>query len=285
MRISKGFIILFSAAFFWAISIILTRLVLKAGENAYTLNFMSCLFTLPYWIWILRENTPSLRRFTPFDWKLVIAMGTISGFLSSIIEVFAIKYGQAVNYAFLNRTTVLFTIIFAYIFLGEEITRKKVILLIMILTGAYLLTTQGRMMHISIGDIFTLIQASLIAFGNTVLGKMSSKTINPNVAAGMTSIIGIVGGFILALIFGAIHWPTMATIIFGIAILSTAITHLRFFAYQYVSASFCTMIFSFTPVFVCIMAFLFLGESLTMIQLIGGALTVIAGIFVEKLNL
>ena len=46
-----------------------------------------------------------------------------------------------------------------------------------------------------------------------------------------------------------------------------------------------TMIFSLTPIFVALLAIPLLKETLTPIQVIGGALIILAGIGVEKLKI
>ena len=174
---------------------------------------------------------------------------------------------------------------FAYIFLGERLTLKKIVLAGVILFGSYLLVTKGQKLSFSTGDIFTLTEAALIALGNTVLGKMAVKRMSTNLSASAAYLIGIIPLSLIALFNHAIYWPKSISLIILLAGSYIFLTMVRFRAYQYASAAYLTMMYSLTPVFVSIMAIALLDETMTPIQLIGGGLIVLAGVGVEKLKI
>ena len=62
-------------------------------------------------------------------------------------------------------------------------------------------------------------------------------------------------------------------------------TTFRFKAYKHASASYVTMIVSLTPLIVLLLAIPILGEKITLIQMFGGILIILAGVFVEKLKI
>ena len=117
------------------------------------------------------KQKEAAKKITRYDLTILLGMGLISTVGIGITEALALRYSQAINYSFLIRTVILFTFLFAYIFLGEKLTLKKIVLAIVILFGSYLLIAQGQKLVFSAGDIFTLIEAALIALGNTVLGE------------------------------------------------------------------------------------------------------------------
>ncbi len=282
---SKKFLYTFSGAFFWAIAILFTKIILKNGENTYNLVFWTILLACPFWIYIFSKNIKEFKTISRKSYWILIGMGLIGSMAVNIIEMFAIKYSQAINYSFLIRSVVLFTIIFAFVFLGEKITWKKILITFFILAGAYLLTTSGKIIHLSSGDIFTLIEALLLSFGNTILGKMATKRMSSDLSASASYIIAVLPMTLIALFMGAIAMPKAPIFLILLTISNIFGTTFRFKAYKNASASYVTMIYSFTPVIVLFLAIPFLGETITPIQIIGGVLIILAGIFVEKLKI
>jgi drug/metabolite transporter (DMT)-like permease len=282
---SKGFIFTFSAALGWAISIVIARFVLRAGENAYNVAFWTTVLATPYWLYILLRKKTELKNITKKDWSLLLGMGLVSTIGVNITEAFALKYSPAMNYSFLIRSVILFTILFAYLFLGEKLTLKKITLAILILTGAYLLTTKGQLIAFTLGDIFTLSEAALIALGNNVFGKMATNRMSTDLSASGSFLIGVVPLALIALMNNAVAIPKSFSLILLLTLIYVILTNLRFNAYKHATASYVTMVFSFTPVFVSFMAIPLLQETMAPIQIAGGVLIVLAGIAVEKLKI
>ena len=154
----------------------------------------------------------------------------------------------------------------------------------LLLIGAYLVTTKGQAISLTRGDLFTLLQAALIALGNNVLGKMATNRMSVALTASSSVLIGFIPKIIIAVSFTQIVFPSRTISIISLAVVYILLTQLRFNAYKNASASYVTMVFSFTPVFVFVMAVLFLKESLTPVQIVGGSLIILAGILVEKLK-
>ena len=265
----------FLAALTWAISIVMARYIFGLGENAYNVAFWTTVLAVPYWIYILSRQSKELKESTKQNYLILLGMGLVSTIGVSITEAFALKYSPAVNYAFLIRTVILFTMVFAYLFLGEKFTLKKVILAILILSGAYLLTTKGQLIAFTRGDIFTLIEAALIALGNNVFGKMATNRMSTNLSASGSFLIGVLPLAGLAYFNQAIAMPKSFLLISILTLLYILITVFRFNAYKHASATYVTMVFSFTPVFVSFMAIPILKEVLTPIQIAGGVLIVL----------
>lgn len=286
MKLSKGFIFSSITAISWAVLIIITRMILASGGNPYSLALWTEIFAIPYWLflgWKRRHLAIKLKR---TDMEILIAMGLISTFGVGITEIFALKYTPAATYSFLIRFLVVFTVIFAAIWLKETITKKKIILVSLILAGAFFLTGNGALPILTIGVFFTLLEAALIAFGNNVLGKISTNRMDANLAAVGMFTVGLLPTALLALFNHATALPSAPVILVAsITCLSIILTTTRFQAYKHASATYVTMIMSFTPVFVSILAFFFLRETLTLMQLLGGGLIVLSGILVEKLKI
>jgi drug/metabolite transporter (DMT)-like permease len=284
MKVSQGFIFTFIAAFGWAVTISLSKLTFQGGENVYTLALWTELFALPFWLYFLISNKRELRSIPKMGIYVLLGMG-LNGIILTFLEPLAIKYSTAINYSFLIRSVLLFTVIFAVIFLNETLTRKKVVLVILTLIGAYLLTTKGQLISLSLGDGLTLLEAALIAFGNNILGKLSTKNMSTNIASAGSYFVGVLPVVGIAIMKNAATVPKFPLLLLIITFFSILITVTRFRAYRHASASYVTMVFSFTPVFVTLFAYLFLHEVITPIQVVGGGLMVLAGIATEKLKI
>lgn len=284
-RLSPGLKFSLLASLSWAVSITLTRTILTTGgENAYTLAYWSTILATPFWGYMLFRNKSEVTTLKRKDVYLFIVMGLVGTVGVSIVQSLALATSSAVNYAFLIRMVTVFTILFAAALLHERITKKKGVLVILILAGAYLLTTQGQSIALSVGDIYTLLQAALLAV-NTILGKIATNRMSANVSAA--------GKFFASFLpFTLITWyqqglgtPHAILPVLLLTGVSIVVTTTLFQAFKHATASYVTMIMSFTPVFVSLLAFFFLKESLAPVQLVGGGLIVLAGILVEKLKI
>ncbi|HUD18987.1 MAG TPA: DMT family transporter [Patescibacteria group bacterium] len=283
---SSGFRYATIAAIVWAIAIILERILLHQTSNlTLTVAIWASIFELPYWMIKAFQFRRDIRSLNAKAWGVLLGIALVSSVGVTITEVYALTYSPAVNYSFLIRTVILFTILEAYIFLKEPLTKKKIILAVVILVGSYFLTTKGRVLSLSTGDILTITEALLISLGNNVLGRIAAKIVHSDVAASVSTLLGFIPLLIVTWWQHALVIPSGIPLIIALTICQILITTFRYRALKESSASFVTMIFSLTPVIVSVLAFSFLGESLTLIQIFGGLLIIAAGIGVEKLKI
>jgi len=283
--ISKKFFFGFSAAFFWAISIVVSRYVFQRGEDPYTMVLWTSLGAVPIWLYYAGKNQ---KQIYSLDKRVLLSLAVIgiAGSIGvSLMEVLALKYTTAINFSFLIRSVVVFTIFFAFVAFKEQITLKKLILVILTILGSFFLITKGQSLSLQRGDIFTLIEAAMIAFVNNILIKYTVSKIHPDFSAAMSFFIGLAPIIVFAYFANAIKWPLSWSVILIVVVCDVLLAQSRNRAYQLGTASFVTMMMSFTPVLVTLMAFLFLHESMTPVQLAGGILIVSAGVAAEKLKI
>lgn len=281
----KGFLLAFGAATTWAVAIIITRILLKDGAQIYNISFWTTVVELPFFLVLFLKNRKEFIE-VPKSHKLVLlAMGIISGVGVGLVEYFALTYSPAINFSFLIRSVTLFTVVFAYFFLGEKLTKAKILLVVIIIAGSYLLTTNGKHLAFNIGDLFTILEAMLIAIGNNILGKVATQRMSSNLSASAAFLIAVLPLLVIAAINKGIYVPDALWLIVLLGVVNIILALFRFYSYRHLSASAITMVYSFTPVFVSIMAIFLLGESLSIVQFIGGALIVVAGALVTKLRI
>jgi drug/metabolite transporter (DMT)-like permease len=282
IKFDKGFYFSLLGAILWAISIILSRFILAGKENVSSVLFWITCIGLPFWIFIFIKNRDDFKKLKNNDFLIIGGIILVSGIAQTIVDLFALKYDPAINYSFLIRLVVLFTFIFAAIFLNEKLTKGKILLAFVLIFGAFLLVTNGKVITMGVGDILTILDAALVSFGNTILGKMAAARMKPMLAASLAGIGGFLPKIVIALYMGqtvGVHnfWLLILLGFLGIAAISV-----RYTTYKYASASLITVMLSLTPVFVLIMAIPLLGESISTAQAIGGVLIIGASIFALK---
>ena len=269
----------------WTISILLIKHILNQGENGYNLVFWATLLGLPYWLYIFSKRSKKIKQINKIDILILLGIGLINTAAVNFIEIFAIKYTQTINYSFLIRTITIFTIIFAWIFLKEKLTKEKIILTFVIILGSYLLITNGQLLQYQLGDLLTILEAALISFGGIILGKMAIKRMGREFSSSAGILIGMLPVTLTAWFNNAIAIPQLPLFIIFLATSNALLIVFRYKSYQIASASYVTMIFSLTPILVLITAIPLFGESLGLIQIFGGVLIIATSFFVEKLKI
>jgi len=246
--VRPAFLLSLTAALVWACQIVLFRYQITIGENPYTLALWSTAIELPFWLWMLFHKKEEVKRLKPKVLGVFAVIGFGSAIAIGLMENLALANTTATNFAFLIRTVVLFTILFSAFFFKEPITKKKLIMTITILTGAYFLNVQSGQFTLKMGDVYTLIEAASIAFFTNILIKIMVTKTNPDFAAGMQYVMG---SFFLAGIFIYQQTPLFlhnVPLLILYAIIGITFARLRNRAFQHATSTFVTMIMSFTPV-------------------------------------
>jgi len=281
-NLGKGFYYSLAGAFLWAASIILLRFILNSGESVFSVMFWNVIIGFPFWLAIFLKNIREIKKLTRKDYLILAGIVLVSSVTQTLVDMLAVKYSPAINYSFLMRTVVIFTFIFAYILLKEKLSKGKIIIAATILFGAYLLTADGQSISFTTGDLITILDAALIAFGNSILGKMATNRMKPMFVVSATAMGAFLPEAGLAFYLGGGVPVVNFLLIISLTLLYLVLNSVRFITYKYVSASFVTVMMSLTPFFVTIMAIPLLGESITAIQLAGGLLIVGASVLAVR---
>jgi len=280
-----AFLLSLLAAFLWACQIVTFRFQILGGDNPYTLTLWSAAVELPIWISFLYKKRQEAKKLTMSSLGMFAVIGFGSAIAIGLMENLALAHTTATNFAFLIRSVVLFTILFSALFFKEPITRKKILMAISILAGAYFLNIKNGLFSLQSGDIYTLIEAASIAFFTNILIKKIMFKFDPDFAAGAQNIAGI---FFLIIVFFLQKPPLLlhnVPLLLLYTFFGITFARVRNRAFQHATSTFITMIMSFTPVFTLILSLFFLGEHLVPIQLFGGFLIVLTGFMAEFLKI
>ncbi len=228
-------------------------------------------------------------------WKLYAANMLQSG-IGNIMSIIGIALTVAINAGFLVKVSTVTTILFAWIILGEKLSPLKIITMITMLGGAYLLTTKGQTLLPRVGDLFILMACVCWSLGTAIVAKiLKAQAISPDVItlqkpfAGFPVFLGLAGIVVnFPQVFtnfdGALACCSFAMEYIPFAVgsgLSLALTWtflLR--TLNVTTASYMTMMSMLTPVLVSVLAIIFLEERLIWIQGIGVGMILLSGVTV-----
>jgi len=285
---------------FWALQIFFAKLGFIAG--AQVLPFQLLINIIAFFILVIlilpRVKDQFRQLFKtqkPLFWKLYLANGIQAGIGTSLAMV-GIALTNAVNAGFLVKFTAVTTIFFAWLMLKEQITRLKVVTVILMLIGVYLLTTKGQTLVPKPGDIFLIAACVCWSLGSVLIRKfLRDKPLDPDVVTMQKPLASLP----ILLVLVGISLGTNAMTGFPDSIFSCCtVTSVDLIyvlltgfslamAWIYVNrtlkvstASYLTLMSMLTPVIVAVLAIVFLGESLVWVQIIGAGLILISGIVI-----
>jgi len=129
------------AALSAAIVTILTKAGLKDTDSNLAFAVQSVFIIIVMWTIILVQGTAGkMAQFARKEWVLLGTAGIVTS-LSSVFTFKALKLGEASLVTPLERTSILFAVIFAAIFLKERITWQVIVGGTLILAGTILIAT------------------------------------------------------------------------------------------------------------------------------------------------
>lgn len=210
-------------------------------------------------------------------WKQYLVLGILNLVLPFSLTSYAITYLNASIGAILNATTPLFTMILSAFWLKEKLTHKKVIGLIIGLTGLVVLVGWIPLelsTDVVIALLFSLLAALSYGLGG-VYTRLKLKGSEPlKTATGQLSAAAfLVIPFITHAYSASVFTPQIAIILVVLAVLCTAVGYALYFkliaSIGSMNASLVTLL---VPVFSLAWSILFLHEPITPALLIGLAM-------------
>lgn len=206
-------------------------------------------------------------------------LGSISA--AGILILFLGQDGTtAINAGFLIRLTPLFVLPLAYFLLKEKTRGHQVFLMLVMLSGAFLLITNGVEMAPQLGDALVIAAALAIAFQNVFAKKIMRKVSTDIV---IFCRIGISALLITLLVPFFMNWQVWDAFSEGMVyIAATAILYVLSIICQYnaiklVGPFITTTFFLSGSLFSALFAYLLLGETLSIVQWVGVAAILIGG--------
>jgi len=213
----------------------------------------------------------------------LLGMGALGYAGQSFSYFSALRYASVSLTSLLLYTFPIMVTLIAAVWLGEPITRRKAIALVLACLGL-VLTVGGAIQGSAIGVVFGLSAAIIYSVYIAVGTKLT-----PQAGAMPSATVVMLGGALTFVAVGAVHppaWPHGGVgwlAVIAIGLLCSVVAALAFFAgLARVGASEAAMLSTFEPVVSVGMAAWLLGERLTVSQSVGGAVIIAAVLLLAR---
>jgi len=283
---TKSYIYAFLAVMLWGSVPAITKLTLKNLDffqvTTYSLFFSALAMLI---IVYFQKKLFLFKKYTKKDYLHMILLGSFGIFVTYVLYFGGINYAQAADAQILNNMWQIFAIIFAFFFLKEQITIKKIIALLLGFAGAYIVITkfsfQGLNPVYALG--YALALGSAFTEGLfTILGKKYHyETWTSMVVYFISSFVLIL---ITTLLFSELNVPSFVDLlgvaylgIFGIALPFT----FMFRAMKLGDTAKATSIGFLSPFLALLFIFIILGDKIAFSQILG-LLLIVAGILIQN---
>jgi drug/metabolite transporter (DMT)-like permease len=270
---------LFMVTLVWGSTFVLTK---YAIDRMPMYNFLAIRFAMAFIV--------SLAIFHKRMMKInreVLKYGVIIGIMMFFLYAFqtaGLLYTTASKSAFITGMTVIMVPVFSSIIIKRRPERKVAICTVIAFIGVGLISLNGSIDGLNIGDILTLISAFTGAIFIILVGKYTVKVDSVVLAIIQFAVVSITCA-IVSLIFENPVLPPSTMVWADILFLSVVCTAGAFIvqnlAQKFTSPTHVALIFAGEPVFAAIFGYVFIGELLSVQGRIGAALIVFSMLLME----
>jgi len=276
------YLIIILPPLFWAGNFVVGRAVVSVQVSPITLSFwrwlLAFLILLPFIVKPLWQQRKIIQAHL---WKIfILAVLSITAFNS--LAYIALQYTTATNATLLNSFIPIFILVITGVFFKEKISNKQILGVFVSLAGVLVILTRLdldviKSLTINKGDLWMLLAALDWALYSIFLKYLRPKEISPLPFLGVMLIIGVIVLFPILLINpfneAPIEWNYgMIKAMVYIAIFPSIIAYLSWnYGMQKLGAATGGQFIHLMPLFGALMAVIFLGESIQLYHLLGGA--------------
>lgn len=206
-----------------------------------------------------------------------------------IVSNTALKYTTVANVAFVRSLTAVIATLLLVIFFHKRFGVRTLVVLVMMVGGLYLLCSQQGMVAFGKGELYSLIAASMVAaalvFGATALQHMQAITLSCAQSFGSIGLCLLAGGVDGTL--AATDWSKLLqsdialTLVYAAVGCTVAGYMLQNIALQHISSNLVGILQSLYPVLTAIVAYIVLGESMTISGILG-ALIILSSVLLAS---
>jgi drug/metabolite transporter (DMT)-like permease len=276
------------AAAIWGGMYVVSKVVLEVIPPFALVTIRLGLGLLALWPFVARQGGVG---FTRKQWVQVLGVGFLGYGISLGFQFVGTKLSTAANGALVTSATPAFVLLFAAWLLREQVTRKRLLALALSTLGVIVVIDPrtARLSPELFGGNLSLVAAAL----TWALYSVLIRKVTRGLAVLPVSLVCFLGGLPLtipaaALEMGSQRWgPITLGVLLGILYLGVLSTALAMFlwntAFARLEAGLASLTFFAQPVVGAGLGALLLGEQLTALFLLGGAL-IGAGIFLAARN-
>ena len=269
------------AVIFWGFSFIATKITLQYLSPFCLIFIRFSMASLFFGVVLFGRGAPPIDRST---FKKLALLAVFQPGLYFFFETYGLGYTTATKTSLIIATIPIFVLVLSTVFLKERLRRLNIVGVICSLFGVSLLIfgghVSGSIGEIMIGDLL-ITGAVLSAAVYTISARHLGQTISPVQITGLQVIFGTIL-FLPFFIWDAqhVHWPDAfrPEVIASLIGLTVFATIGAFSCYNYalskIAAPRASVFVNAIPLVTAFGAWLVLGETLTALQMIGGAVVI-----------
>ncbi|MCM3162503.1 DMT family transporter [Metabacillus litoralis] len=270
------YISLFVVMVFWGFNVIATKLLVTSFMPVTMTAFR--IFTAAVGVFIILFSLKLVRKPTKKEWQYIIICSLFNVVGHHYFLSIGLKETSASNGGLILGTGPILTTILAFLFLRNKITILRFCGIILGFIGiSFIVFQNGESLEgISLGDVHVFLSIFVQAVSFIMIKKVSS-TLDPRLMTGYMLFIGSLLLFIISLIVEPAGLESMTNgsisiwiVFFASAFLATSVGHMIYnYAVGKVGPAESAVFINLNPFFALVGATIFLGEVITLQQMIG----------------
>ena len=214
---------------------------------------------------------------------LILGLSLAGATVAPILYFTGVQQSSAVNASLLTNSEVLFTALIGFGVFHESLRRRQLAEGLLIAVGVVVISVNLQSGLVSssqgVAGNVLLVGASIFWSIDNNLSRVASQRVGISMIAKFKGLIG--GGItviFLVLSSSLAAPPTSLPLIALLAVVFTAMTLLSVGAFRLIGAVRTILVFSLSSILGPVFAFIILGESVSLVQVIGGAL-ILSGVY------
>ncbi len=291
-RISLAYLALVITTIAWSSSLIFAKLIF---DEVGPIVFVALRYTLacPFLLALtLQQNRKNKSGNLKKNWKILLVAGLSGPFISQILQYIGLNMTTASDALILMNLTPIFAVILAAPLLKERITLDKILGLLLATIGVILIVMNTSPEYAAInvqrilGDIIVIASTFFFAI-NGIAGKIAVKYENAVTVTFYSTLFAVPFIWISAALLedvtvlfrmSAVTWLVIA----WVAIVNTVMAFILYYqSMKHIEASRVQITLNLVAVWGVLMSVLILHETITLLQITGGFLTIIGVILAQ----
>jgi len=291
-RLSLSYLAIIITTVLWSSSLIFAKIVFaEIGPIVFVaLRYtIACPFLLVITLQYKKKQTI---QDVKGNWRILLIAGLSGPFLSQILQYIGLELTTASDALFLLNFTPIFAVIIAAPVLNEKITFEKVIGLILATLGAILIVMNTAPDFTTfdfwrfLGDLIVIASTLFFAI-NGIIGKIAVKSIDAISTTFYSALFALPFIWIsVALLEDMTVLLTMSAqawlLVTWVAVVNTVIGFVLYYeSMKHIEASLVQIVLNLIAVWGVLMSIYILHETVTFLQVLGGAVTVVGVVIAQ----
>lgn len=202
----------FGSAFFAGLTSILAKCGIKKADSNVATAIRTIVVLIFLWIMVFVVGAQGqIMDVSEKTWIFLILSGIVTG-ASWLCYFRALQIGDVNRVVPIDKSSTILTIILAFIFFREEISALKLVCVVLITIGTYMMITKKEISQDeqdktkgSHGWLFYAVLSAVFASLTSILGKVGIEEINSNLGTAIRTAVVLIMAWIVVFVTGKQH--------------------------------------------------------------------------------